>query len=554
MKLSEKSVRLGLLSGAFLFLVLGFRTMLFDHLPAVFNTPAEDLSFAWYVPLFSLYVLWTERDRLVRSLGAPSAWPLLGLLPVLFLGLLGVRGVQVRFELLSFIGLLILLPWAFFGRKTAKRGLFPALFLLFCMPMASYLQPVTSPLRLFVTSIASGLLSGFGLEVVRQGTMIQVLGVCQANGDPFVLGVADPCSGLRSIYALLALSAGYGYFSQPTWVRRGLLFVLAVPLAILGNVLRIMAICIAGKAADPAFAMGPVHDTMGFVVFALALGLLVAAGGLLDRLFRRPEASSAEGESETAAVPAGHRSWIVPAAVLALLVPSMLFQTLTPAPFVTEAPDATLPEELMVAGLRFTGDPVEPSVGETNLLVGAVLSKRAYVAAPELAAYRAAKDALERDYGSEDAALQKLMEAVSRRDPSAKAIEAAILPMRQRVLFRVSTVVSGANKSSLHRPELCLPSQGFSMGPFRTLRIGDVDWHVIELLDGSDRCCSLFAYTFINQEGYRTDSHEARIWRDVWDRSVYNRVDRWVMTSVQLFRNDERLLRSVLEPLKGVGE
>lgn len=550
MKISDMRVRFGLLAAALAALAVGFRTMLFDHLPAVFATPAEDLSFAWYVPLFSLYVVWTERDLLKRSLGSPAVGPLFGMVPALFLGLLGVRGIQVRFELLSFVALLILLPWAFFGRETAKRALFPALFLLFCMPMASYLQPITSPLRLFVTSLAAGLLNGFGLEVVRQGTMIQVVGVAQANGEAFVLGVADPCSGLRSIYALLALSAGYGYFSQPTWVRRAILFALAVPLAVLGNILRIMAICIGGKVANAEVAMGAVHDTMGFVVFALALGLLVAAGNVLDRLFRPPAGEKSVGKPVTAAKP---RPW-VPVAALALLVPAMVFQTATPSPAVMEAPDATLPETLAVAGSTFVGDVVEPSVGETNMLVGAALSKRAYVHAVEMPAYRAAKAALEKEYGSEEAAVQRLQEAYAQKAPEARAIEAAIRPVQERILFRVSTVVSGANKSSLHRPELCLPSQGFSMGAYREVKAEGVDWHVIELLDGSDRCTSLFAYTFINQEGYRTDSHEVRIWRDVWDRSVHNRVDRWVMTSVQLFRNDERTLREILEALKGIGE
>ncbi len=287
-------IRVGLLAGAFVFLVFGFRVMIFEHLPGIFRVAAEDLSFAWYVPLFSLYVLWSERDALRDALGEATAKPIPLLLACLFLGLLGVRGSQVRFELLSLIGLLITLPWIFFGKGMMKRVLFPAAFLVFCMPIASYLAPITTPLRIFVTSLASGVLSAFGLELARQGTMIEVLGVTFANGDPFVLGVADPCSGLRSLYALLALAAGYGYFAQPTWVRRGVLFALAVPFAILGNILRIMAICVGGKLFSPETAMGPIHDAMGYVVFLLSLALLVASSGAMDKWW--PKAGKGEAK------------------------------------------------------------------------------------------------------------------------------------------------------------------------------------------------------------------------------------------------------------------
>ena len=62
-----------------------------------------------------------------------------------------------------------------------------------------------------------------------------------ADGS-FAIDVADPCSGLRSLFALMALTAGYAYFTQPTWLRRGILFAASVPIAILGNVARILSI------------------------------------------------------------------------------------------------------------------------------------------------------------------------------------------------------------------------------------------------------------------------------------------------------------------------
>lgn len=43
----------------------------------------------------------------------------------------------------------------------------------------------------------------------------------------------------------------------------------------------------------------------------------------------------------------------------------------------------------------------------------------------------------------------------------------------------------------------------------------------------------MLVYTFFNQAGMRTASHTRRILQDVLDRSFLNRIDRWVMVSVQ---------------------
>ena len=109
MKTRVFQIRLGLLAVALGSLIWGFWALLSDHAPVVFASQQEDMSFGWYVPLFSLYVLWTERQRLVATAtsGAPSWGGLLATLPFLGLGFLGVRGIQIRFEIVAFAGLLV---------------------------------------------------------------------------------------------------------------------------------------------------------------------------------------------------------------------------------------------------------------------------------------------------------------------------------------------------------------------------------------------------------------------------------------------------------------
>lgn len=269
--------RLALFAASFLSMLWGYRLLLTSHAPGVFLSPEEDLSYGWYVPLFSLYVLWRERKEIIASFGAPSAWGLALAVPSLLVGYIGARGLQVRFEIVGFVGLLIALTLAIFGAKTAKRTLFPFLFLLFCIPLHSFLDVITIHLRLFAVSVAYGTLHGLGVDILRQGTMLA------SSTGSFAIDVAAPCSGMRSLFAMMALTAGYAYFTQPTWLRRGLLFALSIPLAILGNVLRIFTIVGVAATCSPDFATGFYHDYSGYVVFLSALFLMVACGGLITK-------------------------------------------------------------------------------------------------------------------------------------------------------------------------------------------------------------------------------------------------------------------------------
>ncbi len=492
MKLDWKLVRAGLMAAVFAAMVPGFRTLLFSHAPMVFNDRMEDMSFAWYVPIFSLYVVWSERRKILGSVGKPSLAGLFAVLPFLALGFLGTRGVQVRFEILAFAGLLWSVPWALFGWRTAKALVFPAGYLLFCIPLATFLDVITVHLRLLASSVAYATLQGFGADVVRRGSMILA-----ADGS-FSIDVAEPCSGLRSIFALMALTAAYAYFNQPTWLRRGLLFASSVPLAILGNVVRILTICLVAQYASKDFATGFYHDYSGHVVFIVALLLMVAVGESISRFFedgRTKRKGFADAEAPAApvsAAPEPRRAWI-PALLALFAFPAMVYQSMTPEVVLAEPPPVALGEIPGHASVELGASEAELTVlpADTRIL------KRRYEAAD----------------GS---------------------------------WFLVSVVVGGASKSSIHRPELCLPSQGIRMTRPRTVRAGGADWRFITLEAGGSGKQG-FAYTFFNQEGFRTASHVGRIFRDVWDRSVLNRIDRWVMVTINASASDDAALSAIVE-------
>ena len=275
--IKEVHIRIALFAAALVALLIGYHTLLLVHAPNVFSLKEADMSYGWYVPVFSLYVAWSERRKIAESVGNPSVWGLLLVVPFAFAGFLGARGTQVRLEIVGFVGMLIGVVWAVFGARTMRQILFPALFLLFCLPLHTYLDLVTIHLRLLAVSIAHGALRGCGVEIVREGTMLL------SPTGAFSIDVADPCSGMRSLFAMMALTAGYSYFTQPTWIRRGLLFALAIPIAVAGNVVRVISIVAVAALCSSDFATGFYHDYSGYVVFLVAILLMVATGGLITK-------------------------------------------------------------------------------------------------------------------------------------------------------------------------------------------------------------------------------------------------------------------------------
>lgn len=495
-------------------MLVGFSGM-FGRLRSIFGDPIEDMSHGWLVPLFSLYVLWTQRRELKEDVGCPSLWGFLVCLPFIGSALLGARGLQVRLEQVGFVGLCMALPWAFFGIRVARRCVFPALFLLFTVPMTTYLDAVTIHLRLLASGTAFAVLKGFGMNVVQNGTAIVSQGT-----SPFSIDVAEPCSGLRSLVALTALTAAYAWYTQPTWKRRAALFACAVPLAVLGNVVRILSICLVAACANADFALGFYHDYSGYMVFLVAIVCMIACGEFISRWCESWNRRGAAGTTRptvrhveataSATLPARRPFGVLHVLAAVCLCVLFLFQAKTPKTALAEAPSVAWPATL--AG--YVADDVFYCQNER--CVRTVFASQ-LGGATNCPACGAALDG--RSLG-ENTILPKDTKIVKRVYRSASGVQ-----------FNATAVIGGAGKSSIHRPELCLPSQGFLMSSPTDFTVDGRPFHALEISSGGNPPATL-VYTFFNQNGVRTASHLRRIFLDTWDRSVHGRIDRWVMVTV----------------------
>ena len=510
----QNNLRLGAFVAAVVCMLVGFAGMYF-RLRFVFSDPLEDMSHGWLVPIFSLYVLWTQRAELKKEAGPPSIWGLLACLPCIGVALVGSRGTQVRFEQFGFIGLCMAMPWAFYGRRVAKKCVFPALFLLFTVPMATYFDTVTIYLRLIASGTAFVVLRGFGVDVAQVGTAIVSQGA-----HPFSIDVAEPCSGLRSLVALTALTAAYAWYTQPTWRRRAALFACAIPLAVLGNVARVLSICFVAVWANSDFALGFYHDYSGYVVFIVAIACMVACGEIITRWCgKRKKVGGADAQERVppaegamnCAPPAAGGTSVLPVIFAVVLCPLLLFQLVTPKPVVAEPPKVAWPESLdgyVADGIRYCQNESCSRAFLTSQ-IGSVTN------CPTCGGV------LDRISLGENTSLPKDTTILKRVYTSGSGMQ-----------FTVSAVISGVGRFSIHRPELCLPGQGALMPSATDLEVAGRPYHAIETNFRKDPPGQLI-YTFFNQNEVRTSSHLRRIVLDTWDRSVYNRIDRWVMVTVR---------------------
>ncbi|MBI2516060.1 MAG: exosortase-associated EpsI family protein [Opitutae bacterium] len=348
----------------------------------------------------------------------PMAAPLLALLGGLALHLLGYVMQQAR---ISIAGLL-LFTWGVLalggGRRWARAAAFPVAFMVFAIPL-NVLDTAGFYLRLGVIEVAYRLAHLVGIDVLRNGTQL-----LSPDGG-YSYDVAAACSGMRSLMALAALALLVGYLNFRSWPRRAAIGLLCFPYAFLGNVVRIFSIIVAA-AWQGQRAGTVVHEWFGFLVFLIVLGLVQATVSLLQRWRPEPAAAGpAPGAAEPARNPLDDKfAWgaagavVLAAGLVALAAHRVDVLQVSPRVGVRLAADGVNPVALPdFLGVQWIGEPAEVT-------------------------------AIERQVLPPDTGFSRMLYA-SARD-------------RRQTVF-LSVVLSGRDRTSIHRPELCLVGQGWTI-------------------------------------------------------------------------------------------
>jgi exosortase len=197
----------------------------------------------------------------------------------------------------SFIAGLIL--W-FLGPSFFEALFFIWAFLLFAWPFVFLDQYLGFPLRLLASDASGQVLNFIGIPTLREGTAILSapdVAAGLSTGQRFSVDVADPCSGLHSLFALTMVSALYGILTLRRWWRILVVILMALPLAIFGNLCRIVMLTIGTIQFGSAFAIGSFekptwfHEGAGILVYIAALAGVFVITSVLTKL-RDPKPGS----------------------------------------------------------------------------------------------------------------------------------------------------------------------------------------------------------------------------------------------------------------------
>lgn len=241
-----------------------------------------DYGHGFFVPLFSGYVLWHEREGWINSQGRPRNSGLLvmvGAVALLFVGSLGAELFISRSSLLVlFTGMILFLA----GWGVLCAVSFPLGYLIFMIPIPEIIyNQMTFPLQLLASRLAAFCLELFQVPVLRDGNVLIL--------SNYSLEVVEACSGIRSLVTLVSLAVAYGYLLEHRrWVRY-LLIILMVPSAIVSNAIRVMGAGVMAHRFGPKAAEGFLHEFSGWVIFVASLGLMFLCHWILRHIGKQNE-------------------------------------------------------------------------------------------------------------------------------------------------------------------------------------------------------------------------------------------------------------------------
>jgi len=249
-------------------------------------------SHGFLIPLLAVFLLWQRREQ------KPADWPTTynwwGVALLAVAGLFRLLGVYLSFDwldsmslVISVAGLVILV-----GGWQAWRWAWPAVvYLVFMIPLPYQIETALSgPLQRLATQASTFTLQMLGYPAISEGNIIVL--------EHTRVGVNEACNGLGMLVAFFAISTAVALVCDRPLLDRVILFLSAIPIGVLMNLLRIAATAIAHQTLGPEAANRIFHDYAGWLMMPFALGMMLLELWLLQNLLVPPkEVDSALGRT-----------------------------------------------------------------------------------------------------------------------------------------------------------------------------------------------------------------------------------------------------------------
>ena len=234
------------------------------------------------IPPLAAYIAWIRRRRTLSEPVQPDnrgLWIIAGSCVLFLLGRMGAEFFLTRVSLVLLITGVI---GTFWGFRRLRTLLFPLLLLATMIPVPALIyNQLALPLQLFASEVATWAAQLAGVAVFRDGNIINLAHIS--------LGVAEACSGLHSLSALLVASLLVGFLDSLGIAKRILLVLGSVVIAIAVNAFRVAFTAILADH-QPDLAEGFYHLFAGWLIFLCGFGLVRLSSLMLARLGRHPSA------------------------------------------------------------------------------------------------------------------------------------------------------------------------------------------------------------------------------------------------------------------------
>ena len=228
------------------------------------------------IPFVSFYLIWSKKDELKQLPKESSPWGLYIFLLGVLLHLISAA-FRVYFSSgFSLIVVLLGLVLHFFGRRVLNHIFFPIIFLAFMVPLPIVtIANISFKLKFFAAQLATAILNNhLRIPCFQDGSTIRL--------QHTQVIVDDVCSGLRSLISLTALGSIFAYWIKGGFLKRSIVFLSTIPIAVVTNALRIVFLSTVSEIWGAQYATGFLHDLSGFIVFAGAFILLFSVVKLLE--------------------------------------------------------------------------------------------------------------------------------------------------------------------------------------------------------------------------------------------------------------------------------
>ena len=227
------------------------------------------------IPLVSIFLIWQKRDALKKIKCESSHWGM----KLFFLGIaIHLLSALFRVYFTSGFSIIIVLYGLilhFYGTKLFNDVLFlvSLLFFMIALPLVD-ITNLSFSLKIFAAQISVHVLNQMHMPCTQQGSAIIMR-------HAYVV-VDDVCSGLRSLITLMALGSLFAYWMKSTVIKKTILFLTTIPIAVLTNVMRIVFLAFVSEVWGGKVASGHLHDISGFIVFTGAFCLLYLAQKMIE--------------------------------------------------------------------------------------------------------------------------------------------------------------------------------------------------------------------------------------------------------------------------------